>query len=312
MTSWTGLVSLVLGASWLIAPSASAIDDLQWLHPDSDRLAALTRQPAECVAEPQGDDEAYLLALGRVAFRSPFLLGGLAARSSMRCHTCHLNGHGNPDFFVEGFSREPGTADATSHLFSHSRGDGTFNPVAIPTLVDAGKKTTFGTMAPTDNLEAFVTSVIVDEFQGREPGSVILTGLLAYLRALRSDACPDNETDAKTFEADIKEIWSVYGVVLESLERQNFEAADFALVSLGGALGQVRRQFPVSTKAPELLVNSALALQKIRPLLRQEPESPRAALAGWRAQLDAVLPVIEKETSSSYYNPDVLAERLTR
>lgn len=302
----------VLGVSCLLASGASALDDLQWLHPEVDRLTALTRQPAECVAEPRGDDDAYLLALGRVAFRSPFLLGGLAARSSMRCHTCHINGHGNPDFFVKGFSREPGTADATSHLFSHSRGDGTFNPVAIPTLVDVGSKVTFGTMAPADSLAAFVTSVIVDEFQGHAPSNVVVDGLLAYLRALRSEDCPEVGTTPITFEADMEDVWASYRIVLESLERRRVEAADLALVSTGAALGRIRRQFPVDTRAPELLVNAAFALQKIRPLLREDTVTARQALGGWRAQLDAALPVIEKELARSYYDPAVLAERLAR
>lgn len=252
------------------------------------------------------------MALGRVAFRSPFLLGGLAARSSMRCHTCHINGHGNPDFFVEGFSGDPGTADATSHLFSHSRGDGTFNPVAIPTLVDVASKATLGTMAPTDSLAEFVSSVIVDEFQGRAPSNVVLEGLLVYLRALRSGDCPEAGFSAVTFEVAVKEVWATHWMVLESLKRQQIEAADFALISLGAALGRIRRQFPVDTDAPELLVKSAFALQKIRPLLREERAAARDALAGWRAQFDAVLPAMANDVPRSYYDPAVLAERLKR
>jgi len=175
---------------------AFALDDLKWTDRRADRGAALTRAPSECVARPPDPSRAAWIALGRIAFRSPILLGGVAARSGMRCDTCHRNGHGNPAFFIDGVSSESGTADVTGSLFSRSRDDGVSNPVPIPSLVDAASNPPFGSVAPKADLRDFLIAVVVDEFQGPLPPSAVTEGLLAYLGALRSTACPAHAVEA--------------------------------------------------------------------------------------------------------------------
>ena len=157
-------------AFWIVlAVPAYGLDDARWLHPDADRLSILTRVPSECLEQANTVERAYILALGRLAFRAPGLLGGLAARTGMRCQTCHRNGHDNPYFYLEGFSDTPGTADVTSNVFSHTRGDGVFNPIVIPTLLDAYTKHAYGSVVPFTRLEDFITEAIITEFQGRIP-----------------------------------------------------------------------------------------------------------------------------------------------
>jgi hypothetical protein len=127
--------------------------------------------------------------LGRIAFESPALLGGAAARMGLSCSSCHINGRGNPDFFVEGVSGAPGTADVTSSLFSKVRGNGAFDPVVIPDLSARD-----GTQIRDRKSQAFrdkVRGLIVEEFDGQPPPSYVFEAVLVYLDSLDVRHCTE-------------------------------------------------------------------------------------------------------------------------
>jgi hypothetical protein len=178
------------------APNASDIRALLWIASGADRVKALTERPAPCVRIPHeapGIVDASGVALmkqqdvGRLAFDSPALIGGAAGRMGLSCSSCHLNGRGNPDFFIEGMSREPGTADVTSSLLSKVRGNGVFDPVVIPDLAARD-----GRQIRHRTGEAFRTKVhglVVEEFDGQEPPPAVWQGLLLYLDALTLEGC---------------------------------------------------------------------------------------------------------------------------
>ncbi len=136
------------------APQVDELQGAQWLAPGADVVKALAETPGECLKPAAEAETALLVEAGRTAFRSPLLFGGPAARSGLSCNSCHLDGHDNPDFFVPGLSGAPGTVDVTSSLFSKVREDGVFNPIAIPTLVGASAKTSFGKTSPKPSIEA--------------------------------------------------------------------------------------------------------------------------------------------------------------
>ncbi len=159
-----------LCAALLAAPLAVAaepLDEARWARPGADLVSLLTTSPGECLRPPADEEDAYNIEVGRAAFRTPFLFGGVAARAGLSCNSCHRDGQGNPDFFLDGLSGEPGTADVTSSIFSKVREDGAFNPVKIPTLVGAGKKASFGTVSPHGSLDAFISSAVDKEFAAR-------------------------------------------------------------------------------------------------------------------------------------------------
>lgn len=268
---------------------AAALDDLNWLSPDADRAAALTTAPAECLAMPRDPEQAWRVSLGQVAFRSPALLGGLAARSGLSCDTCHRNGHGNPAFFIAGVSGAPGTADVTSAIFSQTRGDDTVNPVPIPDLTGIAGNTRFGTVRPAHDLPDFVHSVMVDEFQGQEPAPAVADGLVAYVAALTRDACPAASSIRLTFDHAAGELADTYAVLLATMDRGDRKAADFVLRSLNLALGRLAQRFPAAPEAADALPALGRDLGAIRPLIRDDTEAARRALAAWRARLDGVL-----------------------
>ena len=299
----TSLSLAVLVIAGLSGP-ALALDELQWLAPDADRVAALTTAPAECLAMPTDPEQARLVALGRVAFRSPVLLGGLAARSGMSCDTCHRNGHGNPAFFIAGVSGAPGTADVTSALFSQTRGDGIFNPVPIPDLTGAAGKSRFGTMRPAGDLHSFVHAVAVDEFQGKEPIPAVADGLVAYVAALKTSACPAKATTTITFQSDAAELGATYTTLLRMLDHGDQDTAEFLLLSLNAALGKIAQRFPKALETRGVLQGLGQDLNRIRRLFREDKLTFRRSLIAWRANVDAEFRILSHLTKQSLYNAD--------
>jgi hypothetical protein len=292
----TSLLLLALAGVAITMP-AEALDDLNWLSPDADRAAALTTAPAECLARPADPGQAWRVSLGQVAFRSPALLGGLAARSGISCDTCHRNGHGNPAFFIAGVSGAPGTADVTSAIFSQTRGDDTVNPVPIPDLTGAGAKTSFGTVRPTHDLPGFVHSVMVDEFQGQEPAPAVAEGLVAYVAGLTRDACPAEPSVRLTFDHAARELADTYAVLLATMDRDDRKAADFVLRSLNLALGRLAQRFPGAPEAADALPALGRDLGTIRPLIRDDPDAARRSLAAWRKRLDVAIQILSTRES---------------
>lgn len=168
------------------------IGEARWLEPAS-LYRALSHEPAECFAAPGDPARRRQAEIGRIAFRTPLLLGGQAARAGLSCASCHRNGRGNPDFVFPGLSAAPGTADVTASLMSRHRGDGRFNPVPIPDLGGPRGALKVSQAPAGGALEAFLRGLVVEEFDGPEPSAEVLAGLAAYVRALRPEACRGGE-----------------------------------------------------------------------------------------------------------------------
>jgi hypothetical protein len=164
------------------------VREARWLAPDS-VYSGLTREPSECFARPADPAERRRAEIGRIAFRTPLLLGGQAARAGLSCASCHRNGRGNRDFLFPGLSGAPGTADVTASLMSSHRGDGRFNPRPIPDLGGPRGALKVSRERRERALESFIHGLVVEEFDGPEPSAEVLDGLAAYVRALGPAAC---------------------------------------------------------------------------------------------------------------------------
>jgi hypothetical protein len=185
-----GALSAVLFLPLVAAADARPLPmrEARWLAP-AGLERALSTEPAECLVEPRGAEDRRAVAIGRIAFRAPLLLGGQAARAGMSCATCHRNGRGNPDFLFPGLSGPPGTADVTSSLMSSHRGDHLANPVPIPDLGGPREKLKVSRDRAGGALERFIHGLVAEEFDGPEPSPEVLAGLAAYVRALRPEGC---------------------------------------------------------------------------------------------------------------------------
>lgn len=287
------------------------LSELAWLGPETDRLKALTERPGECLRPPTDENAAYLVEVGRAAFNSPLLFGGQAARGGLSCASCHVDGRDNPDFFLAGLSGAAGTADVTSSVFSATREDGAFNPVAIPSLVDAARKRSFGTQAPAPTIHAFVESAIAEEFQGAPPPRAVLDGLVAYVEHLDRAACLGKGA-ARDVRADMAEVGRILAAAIAALASNDSETADFLIVSAQSALGRIHERYRGPALAPqrEWLRDLSAGLAVARPYARNGAADASAMLERLSLLLPALTDDLVAHRRASLYDVETLATAL--
>lgn len=295
--------AIAVSAAALAAPAAAQapVSEAAWLSPGADMVAFLTTAPAECLAPPQDDNARYRVAIGRVAFRSPFLLGGPAARGRLSCSACHVNGRSNSDFYVEGLSSAPGTADVTTSIFSKVREDRTFNARPIPDLVDRAARA-----ETAHGIGDFIESAVVDEFQGAPPPRAVIDGLVAYVSALRSSACKD-ETVRQTPRRDMRHVARALEVADEALARGEAAVADFALLSAQGELGRIAERYPNSPQSREALAGLARRVAGARAIAAEAPKGARVRLAETEFSALRLSFALNRARSASLYDPRAAA-----
>lgn len=300
----------VIAALLISAAQAEPLVEARWIAPGADRIAALTQSPGECLVKSKDPDTAYKQEVGRAAFNSPFLLGGQAARGGLSCASCHVDGHSNPDFFLDGLSGAPGAADVSSSIFSKVRDDGVFNPIAIPTLVGIKGKTSFGAAAPAPTLRAFMSSAIVEEFQGAGAEAAVLDGLVAYIEAMDGGACPSAPI-AITPKRAMDDVGRTLAAAREAALRDDRATSDFLLVSAQSMLGRIHARFDGGAAS-----DNRAALEKLSAdigALRNGAIAP----AGLHSALDEIErrakrlgKRLQKARRQSLYDPLTLAAHL--
>lgn len=293
------------------APEAAApitrdsLRALRWIAPDVDVVKALTTAPTAC-EQPLNEihrNERLKRSLGRVAFESPALIGGAAARMGLSCSSCHINGRGNPAFFVEGISGGSGTADVSSSFFSKVRGNGTSDPVPIPDLAARD-----GTQIKDRRSAAFRTKIhglIVEEFDGQEPPPFVFDALLAYLDSLDIAHCADPSAVADLdFPDDFSAVMTASTVLGADV------AADVKLFYVRAArerLERLHERYPLNGKAAKSLEALSLSFAEQAAAIREgRPETDLTD------ELIALAELLIEEGDRSLYNPEVLGRALDR
>ncbi|MES1200741.1 MAG: hypothetical protein ABUS57_04770 [Pseudomonadota bacterium] len=290
--------ALALGGAFFLlalnAGDAPLIRAEAWTQSGADLAHTLTHAPPECLRPASDPPTRVREEIGRALFRSPALLGGPAAREGLSCEACHANGRANAHFFLEALTDRLGAADVTSEWSSKVRGDGVMNPRAIPDLAGVDAKTSFGSNHVA-SLDAFVRSVIVEEFQGQPPPPSVLASLTAYLQALDPSAC------------------STAGEVAITLEVQRTDVL-FAVAALQYA--------DTDTQGPLRLAARAEIARIVERLPADKFAAERAALAGlarelahggdgdWSARFEAVTNTLKRREDETYYNEATLARAL--
>ena len=279
---------------------ASDIRALRWLAPESDKVKFLTSMPASCSEKPDAAYDRQRL-LGKLAFESPALLGGAAARMGLSCSSCHLNARGHPDFFIAGVSDKPGTADVTSSLLSKVRGDGNFNPVAIPDVGRRDGKQIRDRRSP--EFREKVRGLVVEEFDGQEPPVELFDALIAYLDGLDQGSCPAGQV-AVDVDHDLNAAKAAYEIaqMSGSPEMRVFylRAARFRLEKIYERLPQAD-QSPLRRELVKLsadLGGRAESIRTSQPIAVPEPDWERLGVQ------------LHSAAGRSYYNPEVLRKAL--
>lgn len=288
------------------AAQAEPLPEARWLSPEADRVAALTRSPGECLPAANDPDTEYLIEIGRAAFQSPLLLGGQAARGGLSCASCHVDGHANPDFFLEGLSGAPGTADVSSSIFSKVRDDGVFNPIAIPSLVGVAGKASFGTASPQPTLHAFMGSAIVEEFQGAPAPPAVLDGLAAYINGMDAAACPAAPFPLTPLRA-MRDVERTLSAARAAALKGDSATADFLLVSAQAALGRIHARFPggKTKDLADALTRLASDIGAMRNM-KEKPRQLAAALDETGGRAKRLGARLQKASRHSLYDPERL------
>jgi hypothetical protein len=307
---FAGLIVAI--AACATAPEATApvtrdsLRALRWIAPEADKVRALTTAPVACaMPEPRERDDASLKrSLGRIAFESPALLGGAAARMGLSCASCHINGRGNPDFLVEGISGAAGTADVSSNIFSKVRGNGAFDPIPIPDLAARD-----GNQIRDRNSKPFhdkVHGLIVEEFDGQEPPAYVFDAVLAYLDSLDVAHCADPAA------TETVEYLDDYGAVLTAsvvlvMKDVPPDVALFYIRVARERLGRLHERFIGKGDAPARLQSLSARFAEAADSIRAG--EPAASLG---QDVAALIGPLFAEADRSLYNPGVLRAALAQ
>jgi len=139
------------------------------------------RQILNMVTMGVDESETILIALGDMAFDSPFIFGEPARSLGISCNTCHNKGVTNPNVFIPALSARPGGLDVSSSYFAPHANNGHFDALDTPDLRGIRFLAPYGRNGRFTSLREFTRNVIVNEFNGAEPDPMLMDGMIAYL-----------------------------------------------------------------------------------------------------------------------------------
>jgi hypothetical protein len=290
-----GAILLVAAA----APAAPLVREIAWTDPASDVVSAATETHGDCLGRTSTEIET-----GRALFRSPYVLGGPAARVGLSCEACHAGGRVNARFLLPELSGAAGTADVTSEWSSKTRGDGVRNPVPIPDLSGVSRKSTFGA-ARDPSLDHFVQGVIVEEFQGPPPSAAAIAGLSAYLRALDPAACTQSRRLRLADLAD--DVRRALAAARAHAAAGDADTSRALRLAAQDRIAQIAVRLPPPAFAGDRARFESLA----RELGAGAPLDGDVYGAGWMVRFDAAVRRAELRARRSYFNPEVLRAALS-
>lgn len=151
------------------------------------------------------ESETPLIAIGDMAFDSPYIFGEPARSLQISCNTCHNKSITNPNFVIPGLSSEKGGMDVSNSFFAPHANNGHFDPLDIPDLRGIRFTAPYGRDGRFSSLREFVRNVIVNEFNGPEPDPTTLDAMIAYMNEFdflpNPELNPDGSVNEKASDA---------------------------------------------------------------------------------------------------------------
>lgn len=243
---------LLLAALPSVAGAQSLTGALEWLPTGSLSVQALSQRPQENL--DGGTQQSFYVEFGRLAFRSPDILGGTARKAGLSCQACHANGHATTAFFIPGLSDKPGRIDVSNALWNLRGEDGVDNPLEIPPLRGVKAKERFGHDNRTASLREFTRRVMVVEFAGAEPDGLLLDALVAYQERLQP--APATE-EPVSLAQDLADLLRYLDALRVPLAEEEPALAERITVMIRSQLGFIHERF-----ADEALHGSRTALEE--------------------------------------------------
>ncbi len=297
------ITALLIAGSAVGAGAALPLREAKWIVPQA-RLEALSSLPPLCIGDGATRGE---LLIAKAAFQTPLLLGGQAARAGLSCASCHPSGRANRAFQFPGLSGAPGTADVTSSIMSHTRGDAIFNPVRIPDLALDSPKVNRDAASPA--LSSFIRSLIVEEFDGSEPPAAVLAALVSYVRAMKPEACPPSKRSPISLGSHLTDVDQALEMARVAVSNDDKQTARLMMAAARHTLGLIHERYagPKLSQQRAQIIAADLVVQRLQGTvtgalsinaapMREMTEGLRADLAASEAQ--------------SLYNPKRLARTL--
>ena len=279
----------------------------RWIAAEA-QFEELSSEPETC-EQPVKEADRLSYTIGSVAFRTPLLLGGQAARSGLSCVSCHANGRSTKGFHFPGLSGGRGTADVTSSIMSKMRGDGVLNPKPIPDL--AVKLSQHSSNPNISVLRQFIRAQIIEEFDGPPPTPAILNGLVTFVRAQGGRQCSKTARQPITLDShlDTFRIAIDTGQVLAN--KGDTQSAWLMIAGARSTLGEIHSRFAgpeLAGHRMDILVIDNM-LQGMQIVLRkgQIPD-----LAGMSSDLRNLSSRLKQDIDYSLYNSKRLASALNR
>ncbi|HEX6959233.1 MAG TPA: hypothetical protein VF194_14720 [Ferrovibrio sp.] len=301
------LLAVLLIATPDVAAAQSLRGALEWLPPGSLSVAALSSRPGEAL--DGGERQSFYVEFGRLAFRSPDILGGRARKAGLSCQACHSNGFSTAEFFIPGLSDAPGRIDV-SNSFWNLRGENRRDdPLTIPSLRGVKAKPRLGHDGRTASLREFTRRVIVTEFGGDEPAPVLLDALVAYEEALRP---ADPAREPITLEGDLGDLRRYLDALAVPLAEENMPVAGMIAQMIRGQLGIIDERFPEDEAVHRVLAGWSRRLAQIATLA-EAGEWPQARAARDGLAADVLQPPAAFAAAPlSLYDPVRLAAWISR
>ena len=219
-----------------------------------------------------------------------------------------MQGQRSSEFFIEGLSEDPGTADVTNFHFSDDLGDDVFNPSRIPSLSDDVRGVDY--TPESGELEKLVTRLITKEFNGDTPHPDVFAGLLAYLRALDVTACGTAKTETPQISGEalleyhIQSLTQMFDMIISADYASDPE--QFMIAALRYELGNLYRHYPNNEG-----LQTELAEIGQRLSARTGAVSEANFLAA-RDQWEAIKPTLKAQYSKSLFHSPAIRKWVER
>ena len=308
LTVNTASITLAIGGFALsqvaVADDERMPRELAWVKQISDQSQFLNLTQSECInTDTEIDNRA--IKLGRIAFQSPRLLGGQAARMGLSCASCHPAGRRSEDFFIQQISSKPGNADVSHGFLSSKGGNSEFNPVRIPDLADRGAM-----QISNRNSKEFrdrLTQLIEVEFDGRTPTHTVFESLRYYLANSDTQFC--TEPDARyavDLDFDWQDLIDAIAVALDAIQARDHDTLKFVIGASRSRLEVIYRRYgaePIATLDAELIKHSR-ALEKI--LIQETATDQTKQLERWLSSSQKLYKQLRKHQHTSWYNNAVV------
>ncbi len=167
-----------------VSPTYDKTARIPWRLPPGSNINKQLPRPRQLLGIAErgvNEAETFLIALGDMAFDSPFIFGGPSRSSGISCNSCHNKGVTNPNLFIPGLSKRKGGIDVSNSFLAGHANNGLFDAVDTPDLRGIRFTAPYGRNGRFSSLRDFVRNGIVNEFDGPEPDPMLLDGMIAYM-----------------------------------------------------------------------------------------------------------------------------------